>query len=66
MTAPIPEEFSRQPDTYDSIPEIWVDADYYLDGQLVHPGRRHRRETPQEHSPGWTVQGGPHGEPTQA
>jgi hypothetical protein len=54
---PTPEEFQTTPDTYEPVPEMWVDADYYLDGDLIHPARRTQQEPP-ELSPGWTVQGG--------
>lgn len=57
-----PEEFAPQPDTYEGIVPMWVDADHYLDGQLVHAARRPAASTPPEHAPGWTVvQGAPHG-----
>lgn len=62
MTSPTPPEFQRQSDSYEWIPPMWVDADYYLDGKLVHRAQRAGDETPPEHEPGWTVQGAQHGE----
>lgn len=59
--APVPEEFQRAPDTYEQILPMWVDADYYLDGKLIHAGRQ-ENTTPDEHQPGWTVQGARRGE----
>lgn len=57
MDAPIPEEFKSRPDDYEGILPIFVDADYYRDGELVHSTLRARVETPPEEEPGWTVQG---------
>lgn len=62
MTAPIPEEFHQAPDSYDHIPEMWLDADYYLDGELIHPARRTEPDSTPEQQPGWTVQGVRRGE----
>lgn len=62
MSTPAPEEFHQAPDSYEHIPQMWVDADYYLDGKLMHPARREPTETPPEDEPGWTVQGAMRGE----
>lgn len=60
MTTPLPEEFRGRPDTYEGIIPMFVDAEYYKDGQLVHSTLRQQEEPPAEMTPGWTVQGGRH------
>lgn len=62
MTAPIPPEFHQEPDSYEQIPAMWVDADYYVDGELVHAARRTQQELTPEQEPGWTVQGARRGQ----
>lgn len=55
--APIPPEFAPQADTYEPLLPIWTDAEYYLDGRLVHPARRPQEPAEGDLGPGWTVQG---------
>lgn len=58
----LPPEFQERPDTYEGILPMFVEGEWYRDGELIHSTLRDKPELPDEEKPGWTVQGARRGQ----